>query len=377
MKKSFFGLWDASPRGDGGPEPGYRLRARDLGKIHQAASAGNVARVQHLLLLGKSGPDDRDKRHRTALHLACAGGHKEVVTLLVERKCQLNLYDSENRTALIKAVQCQKEECATILLEHGADPNLQDIGGNTALHYAVSSQNRAIAAKLLAHDADIKISNKDDLTPVLLAVKENKQEMADFLIKESNRYALGKMQSSCQATSEYALENIPKHSLQNNNPGVDDNSEEESLSRFSSKPGIDDSWPISDDDFDFEAKTVQKPNLTKLMAVSEHSQKNQAKGGIVRPANRVLFEDDNSDSENEDVLDTFPGSSVKVQDTSHPDLLSPEPVLKPLKSFATLDLPDERSIRPAVEQEKNNIDTIENVSQAQTKNGNLPCVDEA
>lgn len=153
--------------------------------------------------------------HRTALHLACASGHKEVVTLLVERKCQLNLCDSENRTALIKvcrrqigwsradlvkflwitwvarlskmnclnlgnyslqfleftfcsfslvwhgqAVQCQKEECATILLEHGADPNLQDISGNTALHYAASSQNRAIAAKLLAHDADIKISNK-------------------------------------------------------------------------------------------------------------------------------------------------------------------------------------------------------------------------
>lgn len=151
--------------------------------------------------------------HRTALHLACAGGHKEVVTLLVERKCQLNLFDSENRTALIKvrrrqirrlradlvkwlwitwvahlskmnclnlgnyslqfleltfcslvwhgqAVQCQKEECATILLEHGADPNLQDISGNTALHYAASSQNRALVAKLLAHDADIQISNK-------------------------------------------------------------------------------------------------------------------------------------------------------------------------------------------------------------------------
>ncbi|XP_049633501.1 ankyrin repeat domain-containing protein 26-like [Suncus etruscus] len=204
--------------GAGGPEPGYRLRARDLGRIHRAASAGNVAQVQRLLLLGKSGPDDRDKRRRTALHLACAGGHKEVVTLLVERKCQLNLYDSENRTALMKAVQCQQEECATILLEHGADPNLQDFGGNTALHYAVSSQNRAIAAKLLAHDADIKISNEDDLTPVLLAVKEDKKEMADFLINESNRYALRKMQ------------------------------------RFSSKPGIDDSRHISDDEFDFEAK---------------------------------------------------------------------------------------------------------------------------
>jgi len=39
---------------------------------------------------------------RTALHLACANGHSEVVALLLERKCQLNLGDSENKTALMK-----------------------------------------------------------------------------------------------------------------------------------------------------------------------------------------------------------------------------------------------------------------------------------
>ena len=40
--------------------------------------------------------------HRTALHLACANGHSEVVALLLERKCQLNLCDSEYKTALMK-----------------------------------------------------------------------------------------------------------------------------------------------------------------------------------------------------------------------------------------------------------------------------------
>lgn len=49
-----------------------------------------------------SSPKKSSHFFRTALHLACANGHPEVVTLLVERKCHLNLCDHENRTALMK-----------------------------------------------------------------------------------------------------------------------------------------------------------------------------------------------------------------------------------------------------------------------------------
>ncbi|EPY74307.1 hypothetical protein CB1_002131001, partial [Camelus ferus] len=80
----------------------YHIRDKDLKKIHKAASVGDVARVQQILLLRKNGLNDRDKMNRTALHLACANGHSAVVTLLVERRCQLNLFDNENRTALMK-----------------------------------------------------------------------------------------------------------------------------------------------------------------------------------------------------------------------------------------------------------------------------------
>ncbi|XP_059740448.1 ankyrin repeat domain-containing protein 26-like [Bos taurus] len=70
-------------------QPGYRIRDKDLRKIHKAAIVGNVAKVQHVLLFGKNGLNDRDKTNRTALHLACANGHSAVVTLLLERKCLL------------------------------------------------------------------------------------------------------------------------------------------------------------------------------------------------------------------------------------------------------------------------------------------------
>ena len=42
-------------------QPGYGIQDKDLGEIHKTASAGNVAKVQQLLLLGKNGLNDREK----------------------------------------------------------------------------------------------------------------------------------------------------------------------------------------------------------------------------------------------------------------------------------------------------------------------------
>ncbi|XP_027416040.1 ankyrin repeat domain-containing protein 26-like isoform X5 [Bos indicus x Bos taurus] len=280
-------------------QPGYRIRDKDLRKIHKAAIVGNVAKVQHVLLFGKNGLNDRDKTNRTALHLACANGHSAVVTLLLERKCQLNLCDNENRTALMKAVECQEEECATLLLERGADPNVMDVCGNTALHYAVFCQNISLAAKLLSCDANIEARNKDNLTPLLLAIIERRAQMVEFLVKNgANIHAVDKLKRTAlmlavnygstnvvglllqqgvdifsqdvfgQTAEDYAIisgfniirqlisaykEERPKTPPENSNP-VDESSEEDRLCRFSSKPG-DDLWLTSNDEvLDFETK---------------------------------------------------------------------------------------------------------------------------
>uniref|UniRef100_A0A671FHD9 Uncharacterized protein n=1 Tax=Rhinolophus ferrumequinum TaxID=59479 RepID=A0A671FHD9_RHIFE len=129
----------------------------------------------------------------TALHLACAFGHPEVVTLLAEKKCQMNFGDNRNRTALMKAVQCQEEECATILLKHGADPHVKDFRSNTALHYAARGQNTAIAEQLLQHQADMEATNEFDFTPLLVAVRKNRQKMVEFLLeRHANIHAVDK-----------------------------------------------------------------------------------------------------------------------------------------------------------------------------------------
>uniref|UniRef100_A0A8D1AX14 Ankyrin repeat domain-containing protein 26 n=1 Tax=Sus scrofa TaxID=9823 RepID=A0A8D1AX14_PIG len=376
--------------------PGYHIRDKDLGKIHKAASVGNVARVQQILLLRKNGLNDRDKMNRTALHLACANGHPAVVTLLVERKCQLNLCDNENRTALIKAVQCQEEECASILLEHGADPNLADLSGNTALHYAAFGQNISIAAKLLSYNADIEARNKDDLTPLLLAVRENKQQMVDFLAeKEANTHVVDKIKrySSFFFSFSFYGPHVAYGGSQSRGlirAAVTGLHHSHSHTRsdlclrptpqlpLSDKPGVDDSWPTSDEDFDFDTKPVLKPSLTTLMSASQLPKKiTEAKCGIVGPENNTFFEDNNSASENEDVVETFPKPSINVQDFSNSAFPSPESFLKPFKSLTGLGLTKEGETKPETGKKENSTDVIESAPQEPTTHDNLTSVNGA
>uniref|UniRef100_A0A8I3NNQ7 Uncharacterized protein n=1 Tax=Canis lupus familiaris TaxID=9615 RepID=A0A8I3NNQ7_CANLF len=182
------------------PGPGYHIKYQDLRKIHRAVVADDPRKLQDVeqfLLFDLCDINERDRKNRTALHLACAIGRVDVVKYLLAWKCDVNLRDGENRTALVKAVQCQKEACVDILLKKGADPNAKDFKGNTALHYAAFEGNILIAQKLLFNKGEIEAKNKDGLTPLLVAVNEKKEKMVAFLLEEANINAVDYTKRSC------------------------------------------------------------------------------------------------------------------------------------------------------------------------------------
>uniref|UniRef100_H2PRN9 Uncharacterized protein n=1 Tax=Pongo abelii TaxID=9601 RepID=H2PRN9_PONAB len=140
---------------------GYHIGDWELRKIHRAAIKGDAAEVERSLTRRFRDVDARDRKDRTVLHLACAHGRVEVVTLLLSRGCQIDICDRLSRAPLMKAVHCQEEACAIILLEHGANPNIKDIYGNTALHYALYNEGTSLAEKLLSHRANIEALNEN------------------------------------------------------------------------------------------------------------------------------------------------------------------------------------------------------------------------
>ncbi|XP_062453622.1 ankyrin repeat domain-containing protein 7 [Rhea pennata] len=162
----------------------YELREEELGKLHRAAASGDLARLRRPRWLPILGIDGRDKAKRTPLHLACANGHSEVVSYLVEKKCKLDPRDGFKRSPLMKAVQCQQERCVAILLARGANPNLADANGNTALHLAAIAPSTSLAGQLLEHNAHVDAQNKMGYTPLALAVTEHHEEMVEFLLRK-------------------------------------------------------------------------------------------------------------------------------------------------------------------------------------------------
>ncbi|CAM4477752.1 ankyrin repeat domain-containing protein 26 isoform X9 [Caretta caretta] len=408
----------ASLPGVPGGGGGYELREKELGKLHRAAAGGDLGRLQQLLK--KNDINQLDKENRTPLHLACANGHSDVVTYLVDNKCKLNLCDNDNRSPLMKAVQCQQEKCATMLLEHGADPNLVDVNSSTALHLAAQTANISLAVLLLEYNAHIEAQNKDGYTPLTIAITENHQEMVEFLLRKgadvhardkskrtplmiaasggelslikvllqygadvthkdingwtSEDYALiGGYSGLSKQLSEYAnWKNVEKPSP-NNTKGmsvfsspdrvgdvgfalgapatdkeemqqspsqtsrtrdsgkvIDDLSQGDSV-RSSKKDEGDDSWLTSEEEeLDFTPKKPQKPSLTLLMNSSQQFKKNIGeKSSIMRTEHIAISQQNKSDCEAEDVIESPPKPFSQVKSYPRPVHPSPGSFSKP------------------------------------------------
>ena len=201
-----------------------------LSRMHIASALGNAGEVQSILAKIDAGQESAEQElgagellHRYPLHLACAGGHVNVVKTLIRRKdVDRDALDGAGRTALVvvqdilsddvggnasfkanlqevrsllaqKLTLAQSADEVRSLVDDGEDPNAKDKAGNTPLHHHASSlidSSVPIVEALLDVGALVNAQNKRGKTVlhlvqapgmarVLLAAGGNAFEIAD------------------------------------------------------------------------------------------------------------------------------------------------------------------------------------------------------
>ncbi|KAL0275144.1 UNVERIFIED_CONTAM: hypothetical protein PYX00_003100 [Menopon gallinae] len=113
---------------------------------------------------------ETDSNHDTALTLACAGGHEELVELLLSRGADIEHRDKKGFTPLILAATAGHEKVVDILLNHGADIEAQsERTKDTPLSLACSGGRYEVVELLLNKMANKEHRNVSDYTPLSLA----------------------------------------------------------------------------------------------------------------------------------------------------------------------------------------------------------------
>ncbi|XP_014670914.1 PREDICTED: ankyrin repeat domain-containing protein 24-like [Priapulus caudatus] len=110
--------------------------------LHWAAQKGSVACCRALC----ADPERREMVNseentgKTAIHLAAATGHQQVIKELATiHCCNLDALDEDERTPLHWAAVTGQHRCISTLLKLGANPSVRDISGITPMDYAVKS----------------------------------------------------------------------------------------------------------------------------------------------------------------------------------------------------------------------------------------------
>ena len=162
--------------------------------LHVAASLGHLAICKVLVGRGHEDPEAAlNESHQTALMLAAAAGHTEVVHFLSEYDpaCILRR-DVRGRDAIMEASLGGHDTVLQILLTYvpgGAPDAVQraDGEGNTALHFASSNGNLLVLRTLLAAGADAEKRNMWNWTAISYSATVQAEVYLKGLVSEVER----------------------------------------------------------------------------------------------------------------------------------------------------------------------------------------------
>ncbi|CAF1355808.1 unnamed protein product [Adineta ricciae] len=149
-----------------------------------ASMNGHVAAVKLLLDMGSDINAQIETNRNTALTLACFQGRAEVVSLLVDRKANIEHRAKTGLTPLMESASGGYVDVGRVLLERGADVNALPVptSKDTALTIAADKGHHKFVELLLLYGATIDVRNKKGATPLWLACNNGHLEAVQLLV---------------------------------------------------------------------------------------------------------------------------------------------------------------------------------------------------
>lgn len=141
-----------------------------------AAENGDLNRVREQLEKGVD-VNARSQGGHTALMLAAAAGHLEVVKALLNAKADPNIgaisfHAGEFLTLMAAMNRCNKdwEKILDAMIAAGGEVNPKKVFINSPLMYAITRYDPVLVKVLIAKGADVNLKNKRGTTPLMTAV---------------------------------------------------------------------------------------------------------------------------------------------------------------------------------------------------------------
>jgi len=163
-------------------------------QAHRIGGKGDQRRATQAALKRKARETSAGSKPTQSLHRAAASGDIDGLKAVLVQGVDIDAKDDGGRTPLHLASQRGHQALVKYLISRGADVNAKEDRGNlhaTPLHHAVHGGHRDVVETLLVHGADANMRDRLGQTPLDLANRRRRTEIAGLLrkhgAKESNQ----------------------------------------------------------------------------------------------------------------------------------------------------------------------------------------------
>ncbi|XP_063161866.1 M-phase phosphoprotein 8 isoform X2 [Candoia aspera] len=151
-------------------------------QLRDAVKNGNYTMVKMALNSNEEyNLEQEDSSGMTLVMLAAAGGHDDILRLLIRKGAKVNCRQKNGTTALIHAAEKNNLTTVALLLEAGAHVNVQQKNGETALMKACKRGNYDIVRLMIESGADCNISSKHQSNALHFAKQCNNLSVSELL----------------------------------------------------------------------------------------------------------------------------------------------------------------------------------------------------